>query len=111
MLAIANNRMILVCNKCYPIDDWKYGDDVCYIGKWYPIGSYSYIDDTVLGQKINEYMDRHSHDEDVDNDTEENHPGIIQNENPIRLTYEHWANEETEANSSSWFWRCNPYLL
>jgi hypothetical protein len=87
---MANNRMVLVCNKCNPTDDWVYGDDVCHIGKWYPIGDYVSKPNEVLGQLINEFLERHAHTEDVENNIPD---AIIHNENPIRLTYESWVRD------------------
>jgi hypothetical protein len=89
--------MVIVCNKCIPDDNWQYGADVCYVGKWYPIGSYRTMQHDILGKKINEYLDKHAHDEDIPEPYNVNNPDhtatLAQNENPVRLTYETWARD------------------
>lgn len=99
---MANNRMMLVCNKCYPTDEdikWEpitYQTDVAYIGKWYPVGSYVSKDDAILGQTINEYLDKHSHEDDIAPTFSEDpmvQAHFIHNENPVRLTYETWVKD------------------
>ncbi len=94
---MANNRMVIVCNKCVPDDNWVYGADVCYTGKWYPVGNYVYIPDEALGNSINTYLKRHAHTEDVPEPHSVNNTAhresLIQNENPVRLTYETWVRD------------------
>ena len=89
---MANNQMMLVCNKCYPNDsDLKYPLDVAYLGKQYPVGSYRTRDNEVVRQRVNEYLDKHAHSEDViENPTEAT---LKQNENPVRLTYKTWVRD------------------
>lgn len=80
---MANNRMVLVCNTCLP-GEWSYwkpgGEEreeaVCVIGKWYPFQDYAYVEDLKLGQRINDFLNRHAH---------------IESSNcewPVRLEYE-----------------------
>jgi hypothetical protein len=76
---MANNRMLLVCNHCCPpsTGKWQYGDKgVIVIGKWYPIGSYAYVNNEELGKRINDFMDNHTHEEETST------------EYPLRLEYE-----------------------
>lgn len=88
--------MMLVCNKCYPTDDdivWNpilNSVDVAYLGKWYPVGSYTTRPDEEIGRRVNEYLDKHAHG---DHTTPADELDIIHNENPVRLTYETWVRD------------------
>lgn len=83
---MANNRMIIVCNHCYPTDEWKYDDDICYIAKWYPVGAYYTNDVGHAGKAFYAYLERHAHTEEFDGWYEHQ-------ENPVRLTYETWLRD------------------
>lgn len=94
---MANNRMLLVCNKCFPPKSniWENGpelwDNVCSLGKWYPGGSYETYGDNMLGQRVNSYLTKHAHMDDVVNrvaKTPEEKAAFEHNENPVRLIYE-----------------------
>jgi hypothetical protein len=101
---MANNRMMLVCNTCYPTDEDIYANhgkswaeqrpDFISVGKWYPVGSYRTHTDLELGNAINEYLDRHSHELDD--------PKL--NENPVRLTYETWVIDQPAITA----WKYEP---
>jgi len=98
---MANNRMMIVCNKCYPTDEDLNSPDIweniCVLGKWYPIGSYRTRDNEVIGERVNEYLDKHAHDEDITAisdkwvDDPKYKAALAHNENPVRLTYESWV--------------------
>jgi hypothetical protein len=86
---MANNRMMVVCNKCFPDDDHFTWDDfqegrVIYMAKWYPVGPYYCNgDEAGYADKFYRYLETHAHSPEED--------GKLHQENPVRLTYESWV--------------------
>lgn len=100
---MANNRMIMVCNKCYPTDEDLWSDNydrdkILFMTKWYPIGAYYTATDD-LQKRIEQYLEVHAHTTDISDisDTWVDDPAYAaameQNENPVRLTYETWVRD------------------
>lgn len=87
---MANNRMIIACNKCCPTDDFTYEDfqdgRAMYMAKWYPVGQYYCAGaEALYGEAFYKYLEIHAHSPEED--------GQPHQENPVRLTYETWVRD------------------
>ena len=84
---MANNRVYLVCNVCWPDPnkDWPSITSnefkaFFHLAKWYPgeIGQWYTNRPETIGQSLDEFLEQHAHPD--------KYPGGV--ENPVRLEYE-----------------------
>ena len=93
---MANNRMYLICNVCYPPnsewDDFKTWKNVAFhLAKWYPgeVGEWYTNRDDTIGKALDEFFTAHAHPN--------KYPGGV--ENPVRLEYEWNGTPEHKVRS------------